>query len=195
MTDVQAIESLPDQTKEASVKTGKSENLTYRIQATFVRDQSVIDTEIRRAGRFVLATNVIDVNELSNDAMLDEYKGKQSAERGFSFLKDPLFFTDSVFLKSPERVEALAMLMGLCLLVYTLAQRQIRQALSQSQSGIKNQLGKLTERPTLRWIFQCFQSVHLLMLNGVKQISNLTDERLWILRFFPEACRRYYLLL
>ena len=69
------------------------------------------------------------------------------------------------------------------------------QALKQSQSGIKNQLGKLTERPTLRWIFQCFQSVHLLVVNGVKHISNLTDERLSILRFFPESSRRYYLLL
>lgn len=108
---------------------------------------------------------------------------------------DPLFFTDSVFLKSPERIEALALLMGLCLLVYTLAQRQLRQTLLQSQSGIKNQLGKLTSRPTLRWIFQCFQSVHLLMIQGVKQISNLTPERLEILRFFSPACRRYYLLL
>jgi transposase len=127
--------------------------------------------------------------------MLSKYIEQQSSERGFGFLKDPLFFTDSIFLKSPERVEALALLMGLCLLVYTLAQRQLRQTLKKSQSGIKNQLGKLTERPTLRWIFQCFQSVHLLIINGVKQISNLTDERLWILRFFPNACRRYYLLL
>lgn len=85
--------------------------------------------------------------------------------------------------------------MGLCLLVYTLAQRQLRQTLKQSQSQIKNQLGKLTERPTLRWIFQCFQAVHLLIVNGIKQISNLTQERLWILRFFPDACRSYYLLL
>ncbi len=108
---------------------------------------------------------------------------------------DPLFFTDSVFLKSPERVEALAMLMGLCLLVYTLAQRQLRLALHQAQSGSKNQLGKLTERPTLRWVFQCFQSIHVLIVNGVKQISHLTGEQLWILRFFPHACRRYYLLL
>jgi transposase len=141
------------------------------------------------------ATNVLNAKDLSNDEMLGEYKGQQAAERGFGFLKDPLFFTDSVFLKSPERVEASAMLMGLCLRVYTLAQRQLRQALNQSQPGIKNQLGKLTSRPTLRWIFQCFQSIHLLGVNGVKQISNLTDERLWILRFFPSACRRYYLLL
>jgi hypothetical protein len=30
------------------------------------------------------------------------------------FLKDPLFFTDSVFINSLERVEGLAMLMGFC---------------------------------------------------------------------------------
>jgi hypothetical protein len=42
-------------------------------------------------------------------------------------------------------------------LVYTLAQRQIRNALKESKSTIKNQLGKATNSPTLRWIFQCFQ--------------------------------------
>jgi transposase len=195
ITEIQAVELLPKTTKKASVKAEQSGNVTYQIQVRLVREQNVIETETRQAGRFVLATNVLNVTQLSSDGMLREYKGQQSAERGFGFLKDPLFFTDSVFLKSPERVEALAMLMVLCLLVYTLAQRQLRFALKQSQSAIKNQLGKLTERPTLRWIFQCFQSVHLLIGNGVKQISNLTSERLGILRFFPDACRRYYLLL
>ena len=52
----------------------------------------------------------------------------------------------------------------------------------------------VTNRPTLRWIFQCFQSVHLLIVNQVQQISNLTSEHLEILRFFPEACQSYYLL-
>jgi transposase len=75
--------------------------------------------------------------------------------------------------------------MGLCLLVYTLAQRQLRQTLKQAHTGIKNQLGRLTERPTLRWIFQCFQAVHLLKVDSVKQVSNLTDERLRALSFFP----------
>ncbi|BBD70541.1 transposase [Nostoc commune NIES-4072] len=35
--------------------------------------------------------------------------------------------------------------MGLCLLVYTLAQRQVRAALKESKSTIKNQLGKATD--------------------------------------------------
>jgi transposase len=65
--------------------------------------------------------------------VLSEYKQQQSSERGFRFLKDPLFFTSSVFLKSRQRIMALAMVMALCLLVYTLAQRKLRQALSQGR--------------------------------------------------------------
>lgn len=166
--------------------------ITYSVQATLVPNPEVIELEMTRAGRFILATNVLDATELSADDTLREYKDQQSNERGFRFLKDPLFFTSSVFVKSPKRVEALAMVMGLCLLVYSLAQRQLRQALQQAGEGIKNQVGKLTSRPTLRWVFQSFQSVHLLIVDGVKQITNLTPERQKILRFLGTEARRYY---
>ncbi|HEY9607630.1 MAG TPA: IS1634 family transposase, partial [Allocoleopsis sp.] len=194
LTNVQTRELESKLSQKASPKIEEWSGIAYQVQAHLERDAEKVERETKSAGRFVLATNVLNVKELSNDEMLSNYKEQQAAERGFAFLKDPLFFTDSVFLKSPERVSALALLMGLCLLVYTLAQRQLRQTLKTSQSRLKNQLGKLTDRPTLRWIFQCFQSIHLLIFNGGKQISNLTDERLGILRFFPEACRRYYLL-
>ena len=125
----------------------------------------------------MLATNALDEKSLSNDEMIYKYKAQQSCERGFGFLKDPLFFADSIYLKSPERIEAMAMIMGLCLLVYTLAQRQIRAALSSSQSTIKNQLGKSINNPTMRWVFQCFQSIHLVKLNDEISISNMTLSR------------------
>jgi transposase len=166
----------------------------YKIQAQLEPDAGIIARQMRAAGRFILATNVLDINQLSFDEMIAKYKEQQSSERGFAFLKDPLFFTDSVFLKSPERIEALAMVMGLCLLVYTLGQRYLRSRLKQSNSTLKNQLGQPTLNPTLRWIFQCFQSVHFLQIATVKQISNLTQERLEILKFFPASCRAYYLL-
>ena len=153
---------------------------------------SAIKIAYQSAGRFILATNILDEKSLSNDDMLSEYKAQQSCERGFGFLKDPLFFADSIFLKSPERIEAMAMIMGLCLLVYTLAQRQIRKALSASESIIKNQLGKSINNPTMRWIFQCFQSIHLVKVDHEISISNLTSERKYILSFLPENCRYYY---
>ncbi len=74
----------------------------------------------KRAGRFVLATNRMDSQRFTSDDILQKYKEQQAPERGFAFLKDPLFFADSVFLKSPKRIETMAMLMGLCLLVYSI---------------------------------------------------------------------------
>ena len=132
---------------------------------------------------------------LSNGELLQEYKAQQSTERGFRFLKDPLFFTSSVFLKSPHRVAALAMVMGLCLLVYNLGQRSLRLALNATNQTIPNQLGKPTSTPTLRWIFQCFMSVRLITFSDIKQISNLTSEQSHILQFLSSFCRQYYLLL
>jgi len=170
------------------------EEISYQISATVSDDESKINTEVLSAGRFIIATNVLESKEVSDDSMLSEYKAQQSCERGFGFLKDPLFFADSIFLKSPERIESLGMIMGLCLLVYTLAQRQIRNALSNSKSTIKNQLGKATNRPTLRWIFQCFQCIHLVILNQEEHISNWNQDRDFILRLLPDDCLRYYQL-
>ncbi|ALB40682.1 MULTISPECIES: IS1634 family transposase [Nostocales] len=172
----------------------KEENQSkyYQILATVVENKDTIEQEMSSAGRFIIATNVLSEKELSKDKMLSEYKAQQSCERGFSFLKNPLFLADSIFLKSPERIEALAMIMGLCLLVYTLAQREIRAALKSLNYTVKNQLGKAINNPTMRWIFQCFQSVHLVTFQGKREFYNLTSEMKYILLFLPEACRNYY---
>jgi transposase len=69
------------------------------------------------------------------------------------------------------------MVMGVCLLVYNLAQRKLRQELEAGQGMVRNQVKKFTNRPTMRWIFQMFQAVHLVTINGEKQMSNLTQER------------------
>ncbi|NEP84148.1 MAG: hypothetical protein F6K39_42160 [Okeania sp. SIO3B3] len=72
---------------------------------------------------------------------------------------------------------------------YTLGKRELRPTLKKMKTGVKNQLGRLTDRQTLRWIFQCFQSVHLFYLQGFKQIFHLTNERLHLLKFFPNLVK------
>jgi transposase len=166
----------------------------YQVSATLIPQPHAMDVEIQRAGRFILATNVLDEQVLGDEDVLTEYKAQQSTERGFRFLKDPLFFTSSIFLNTPQRVAAMAMVMGLCLLVYSLGQRSLRQALDNAKQTVENQVGKSTAKPTLRWMFQCFMSIHLLTFDGDKHITNLTTERLWILQFFGAPCRKYYLL-
>jgi transposase len=168
--------------------------ISFRVTATVVAIDSELTAQHVRCGRFILATNVLDSTVLSASDALREYKAQQGVERGFRFLKDPLFFASSVFLKSPKRIAALGMIMALCLLVYNLGQRQLRQALAQQGETIPNQLGKPTSSPTLKWVFQCFMAVHLVVFQGVQQVVNLTDDRLHILQFFSDSCRRYYLL-
>ena len=99
-------------------------------------NKEVIETYLNRKGRFILATNDLDVDVFSDEQMLQEYKQQQNVERGFRFLKDPWFMVDSVFLKSPKRIEALMMIMTLCLMIYNVAQYRLRKALIESEQTL-----------------------------------------------------------
>ena len=178
---------------ETSKQANKKGQEIYTITCALKEDRELVDEIKNQAGRFILATNILSEAELETSEILIAYKNQQSCERGFRFLKDPLFFADSLFVKNPERVETMMMLMGLSLLVYTIGQREIRSNLRDQKSSVKNQLNKLTEKPTLRWIFQCFQGIHCFKIEEIEKISNLTEERCRILGFLPEACQRYYL--
>ncbi len=176
-------------------KGAEPEEVRYRVAKVEVRrDEAAIEEESKRSGRYVLATNVLEEELTDDDRLLAEYKGRHAVERGFRFLKDPLFFTSSVFVKSPKRVAAVAMVMGLCLLIYALGERSLREALAEAGAAIRHQRGGLTRKPTLRWVFQLFQAVHLLKVDGAERVSNLTEERRSILSFLGRSCRRYYLL-
>jgi len=67
---------------------------------------AIIEESERRMGYFVLATNHNNAAELPAAKVLEEYKQQSSVELRFKFLKDPMF-VDSLFLKTPERIEAL----------------------------------------------------------------------------------------
>jgi transposase len=195
LTQISSRQSTAKSPANSTSSDFSSSKLIFKVEAKLELDASATAKETKASGRFILATNVLEASQLNPDEMIVKYKEQQSAERGFGFLKDPLFFTDSVFLKSPERIEALTLVMGLCLLVYTLGQRLLRHNLQLTNSTVKNQLGKGTNRPTLRWIFQSFQSIHAVCIQGIQKVSNLTSERLAILNLFPVTCRSYYFLL
>ncbi len=111
---------------------------------------------------FILATNELDDALLSDRELLEGYKGQGKVERGFRFLKDPAFLAASLYLKKPERVMALLMVMTICLLVYTALEYRIRQALKTQGETFPDQKGKRTSTPTARWVFHYFVGIHLL---------------------------------
>ena len=100
---------------------GKEESEEIRITYGYSREhrpdlkQFVVNLMSTKDGG---VPNVLSkLEEPTSDELLAEYRRRQSIERGFRFLKDPLFFASSVSVKAPRRVAAIAMVMGLCLLV------------------------------------------------------------------------------
>lgn len=170
--------------------------IKYSLETKLERDEEKIFISLQRKGKFIIATNELDDKLLSNRDLLDNYKGQQSVERGFRFLKDPLFMTSSVFLKTQERIVALGMIMCLCLLVYALAQRHLRHKLKEMNTSVPNQLGKPTDTPTMRWIFQMFEGVHLLIKRtqeGICEIIlNLNKVRRHILQVLGPPFQKLY---
>ena len=63
------------------------------------------------------------------------------------------------YLKKPERIESLAFIMVLCLMVYSLLEYRLREGLKKQEKTIPNSLKKPTDRPTLQWAFSFFTSI------------------------------------
>ncbi|NCP76518.1 MAG: IS1634 family transposase, partial [Shewanella vesiculosa] len=114
---------------------------------------------LKRKSCFILATNQTDRTRMDGHQMLADYKNQQKVERGFRFLKDPMFLASSVFLKSPKRIMALTMVMTVCLLVYAALEHRIRKSLADTDTTFPNQTGKMINNPTVRWVFQYFQNI------------------------------------
>ena len=144
-------------------KDAPPDQVEWQVLTTLAVDAAAVAREARRKAAFVVATNVLDPAQLSDHELIRTYKEQHSVERGFSFLKDPLFLASSVFVKKPTRIVALSLVMVLCLLVYRLAEHRLREQLAATGQTVPNQLKQPTDRPTMRWIFQCFEGVSVVV--------------------------------
>jgi transposase len=139
---------------------------------------------------FVLGTN-IGASELSDTAVIAAYKSQSRVEGGFRFLKDPLFFVSSLFVKKPCRIQGLLMVMTLALLVYSVAQRRLRQQLAHHNETVPNQIHQPTAAPTLRWVFQLLDGIHRVRVTIQGQvhalIEGLNDIQIKVLRLFGQG--------
>ncbi len=163
----------------------------YRVHAGLASEYEQYVQRLQRKSCFILATNrtkTIDAGKL-----VETYKGQQKVERGFRFLKDPMFLASSVFLKSPKRIMALAMVMTVCLLVYAALEHRIRKRLAEEKQQFPTQTGKMTDRPTVRWVFQCFQNIAVLYIDNNKAaVLNLNSTQANLLKLLGHSFEQIY---
>jgi transposase len=170
-------------------------SIAWQIQAQVRSDQETLAYHKRCKACFVVGTN-IEAEQVSDADVITAYKGQAQAEGGFRFLKDPLFFVSSLFVKKPCRIQGLLMVMTLALLVYSVTQRRLRQQLVHQGETVPNQINQPTERPTLRWVFQLLEGIHRIRVTMQGKvhdlIEGLNEVQIKILRLFgEEVCRLY----
>jgi len=165
----------------------------YYIEGDLYTSLEQREQVLKTKGLFIIATN--DVREqLTMQALLDLYKSQQTVERGFRFMKNPEFLTSSFYLKKPQRIEALLMVMTCCLMVYAGIEHKIRTGLKEKSLYFPDQKNKLIQTPTARWVFFCFHGVDILTIDQEQSIIvNLQERHETILESLGPPYGFYYL--
>ena len=144
-------------------------------------------------GCFILTTNDTDTVQLGTAELLTTYKSQQKVERGFRFLKSPDFLVSSLYLKKPERIEALLMVMTLCLMVYAAIQHRIRYELKRQSRTFPDMKKKPAQKPTGRWVFCCFEGIHVWTINGTeKHVVGISESQSTIISILDPAYQSIY---
>ncbi|MEM9885798.1 MAG: IS1634 family transposase [Bacteroidota bacterium] len=165
----------------------------YRIEANLVLDQNVLEVEKSRLGYFILATNELEQAKMSAAKALTDYKNQSSTERGFRFLKDPNIVASSLFVQKPQRMMAMVMIMTLCLLVYSALEFKTRFLLKQQDLTFDNQIGKPVQNPSMKWIFESFEGIHVLyQYNQMPLVLNLEPQHKLILDLLGPSYWHFY---
>jgi transposase len=167
--------------------------VVYQLEGALASSIAAHEALVAQQSCFILATNELDDTQLPPQEVLEGYKGQKHAERGFRFLKDPRFLASTLYLKKPERIMALLMVMTVCLLVYAALEYRIRQALKAHEATFPNQTGQPIQNPTARWVFQYFGGIHLLLMPGQwPLVLNLTETHEHLLRLLGQPYKAFY---
>jgi transposase len=147
--------------------------LRYRLKPTLRAQPEVIARKSQESACFVLLTNVPTAGEMAHRArdVLRAYKEQHGVEQNFAFLKDPLI-VNSLFLKKPERIEALGLVLLLALLLWRLLERSLRLHVETSGNALPGWDKKATQKPTAFMMMTKFMAVMVLKVGPHRQLAH-----------------------
>lgn len=147
--------------------------IDYRLTLRLEPDQESIARAQREAGCFVLLTNILKEGKrgMGSYDLLATYKRQDMVERNFGFLKDQAI-VNSLFLKTPARIEALGLILVLSLMVWRLMERSMRLSLEADSTTIEGWDKKATSRPTSLMIVMMFSSMVVIRIRDRRFLAN-----------------------
>jgi len=149
--------------------------MRYLVSAKVSENQEAVSTFRKEAGCFVMLTNV--PRETQGDQMgydskeiLKTYKEQYGIEQDFGFLKDPVI-VNSVFLKKPQRIEVLGLILLTSLLIWRLMERSMRQYVEQTGEKLPGWKYKPTDRPTSFMMTTKFMGTTVIKIGNERGLS------------------------
>jgi transposase len=166
--------------------------IEYELQAEITENEPAVARRRQMAGCFVLLTNVADQGEQSYgpEAILRAYKEQHSIEKNFGFLKDDQI-VNALFLKKPERIEALGLILLIALLIWRLIEQAMRTELAAREATVPGWDNKPTARPTTYMVTWKFQGVIILCVGRQRHLAqplSQTQEEFLRALQVPKSC-------
>ncbi len=140
----------------------------WRVRWQVQEATEAITTQAQRERRFVLATNVLDGQQLTDADLLRAYKGQPAVELSFKWAKNPAAIAP-IFLETPTRIAALGCVYLIALLVYTLIERQVRKSLAMRGETLPDRPAP-SQSPTARTVFQLMGNIAVVTLVWAGQL-------------------------
>jgi transposase len=147
--------------------------LRYGLRVTLQERSEIIARKTQEAGCFVLLTNVPTQGEMAHSAgeVLWAYKEQHGVEQNFAFLKDPVI-VNSLFLKKPERIEALGLVLLLALLLWRLVERTLRMHVETTGKPLTGWDKQATQKPTAFMMMTKFAGVMVIKVGDQRQLAH-----------------------
>jgi transposase len=166
--------------------------IEYELSATIIKREKVITRHQEQAGCFVLLSNVpADWSDgYSAEKILRTYKEQYGIENNFSFLKDDQI-VNAIFLKLPERIEALGLILLIALLVWRLMEHTMRTELETTDTDLPGWDNKPTTRPTAYMMTWKFRGIIVLRIGEERRLAqplSATQEAFLKALTVPASC-------
>lgn len=147
----------------------------YGIYAQINENEAAVSTFREEAGCFALITNVppdshADIGDYDARSVLQAYKEQHGIEQDFGFLKDPTI-VNSIFLKKPERIEVLGLILLTALLIWRLMEKTMRRHVADSGEKLSGWDQKPTDRPTSFMMTTKFTGIIVMKIGNERKLS------------------------
>ena len=143
-------------------------------------DKNKVKSYIRQQCTFILVSNDLDI---SGEKLLREYKTQSQVEKRFRNLKSPQYM-NSLFLKTPQRVEALVYLLLMVLMIMTIAEKVVRRGLKKDDDVVLAREKRKRKQPTLQSISRIINRVRVV---SYKDETGQTHRQIKVL---DDSCKK-----